>query len=97
MKTLNVNGREFQYELFWHSSEYGTSEWTEFYEGTITETRKKYWFFGKEIKVTKPYKVFTIWKNIESKDYTKKQIRALIEHEVEKLDRKKEIENGEII
>ena len=97
MKTLNVNGRVLQYELFWHSSEYGTSEWTEFYEGTITETRKKYWLFGKEITNIKPKKVFTIWRNIESPDYTKKQIRALLEHEVEKLDRKKEIENGEII
>ena len=89
MKTLTINNRTLQYTLCYHTSEYGHSEWTEFYEGTITETHKKYWLFGKEITTTKPKKVFTIWRNIESKDYTKKQ--------VELLDREDEIRRGEII
>lgn len=97
MKTLTINNRTLQYTLCYHTSEYGHSEWTEFYEGTITETHKKYWLFGKEITTTKPKKVFTIWRNIESKDYTKKQVRDWIERQVELLDREDEIRRGEII
>ena len=97
MKTLTINNRKLEYKLFWHSSEYGESEWTEFYEGTITETHKKYWLFGKEITTIKPKKVFTIWNNIESKNYTKKKVRDWIEYQVELLDREDEIRRGEII
>jgi hypothetical protein len=97
MKTLTINNRTFQYELCYHSSEYGNSEWTEFYEGTITETRKKYWLFGKEITTTQPKKVFTIWQNIESKNHTKKQVRDWIEKQIDLLNREEEIKKGEII
>ncbi len=97
MKTLTINNRTFEYKLCWHSSEYGDSEWTEFYEGTITETHKKYWLFGKEITTIKPKKVFTIWKNIESKRHTKKEVRDWVQYEVELLNRAEEIRRGEII
>lgn len=97
MKTLTINNRKLDYEISYHSSEYGESKWTEFYEGTITETHKKYWLFGKEITTIKPKKVFTIWRNIESKTHTKKQVRDWIQHEVELLNREDEIRRGEII
>lgn len=97
MKTLTINNRTLQYKLCFDSFEYGDSEWTEFYEGTITETHKKYWLFGEEITTVKPRKVFTIWANIESKHITKKEVRTWIEREVELLDREDEIRRGEII
>jgi hypothetical protein len=97
MKTLTINNRKLEYKLFWHSSEYGDSEWTEFYEGTITETHKKYWLFGKEITTIKPKKVFTIWRNIESKKHTKKEVRDWVQYEVDLLNREDEIRRGEII
>ena len=97
MKTLTINNRTFEYEIFHHSSEYGDSAWTEFYEGTMTETHKKYWLFGKKITTIKPIKVFTIWYDIESKNHTKKQVRDWIQRQVDLLNREEEIRRGEII
>ncbi len=97
MKTLTINNRTFEYETFYDVSEYGTHEYTEFYQGTITKTRKMFWFFGPEIIEVKPRLVFTIYSDIENKSYTKKQVRSWIEYQVELLDREEEIKRGEII
>lgn len=97
LKTLEINGITLQYERLYHNSEYGESTWYRFYKGTKTETYKKYLFFGKKITVTVPKYVFTIWKDIESSLYTKKQVRGWIEHELELLGRAEEIKKGEII
>ena len=97
MKTLTINNRTFKYKRFHSESEYGTHESTEFYQGTITKTHKKYWLFGKEITTIKPKLIFRIYRDIENKSYTKKQVRAWIQHEVDLLDRADEIRNGEII
>jgi hypothetical protein len=97
MKTLTINNRTFQYEIFEDSTEWGTYQYTEFYDGTITVTRKKYWLFGEKNTKTIPNHVFTIYNDIEDKTYTKKQVRGWIERQVELLDREEEIERGEII
>lgn len=97
MKTLTINNRTFKYKSFYGESEFGTHESTEFYQGTITKTHKKYWLFGSEITKIKPKLAFRIWKDIENKGYTKKQIKDWIQHEVNLLDRAEEIRNGEII
>jgi hypothetical protein len=97
MKTLTINNRAFQYEIFEEVSEYGDYQYTEFYDGTITVTSKKYWLFGEKITKTIAKHVFTIYRDIEDKCYTKKQVRGWIEHQVELLDREEEIERGEII
>ncbi len=83
MKTLTINNRTFDYKICWSSSEYGSSEWTEFYEGTTTKTYKRFWLFGKEITVVKPKYVFTIYRDIEDKSYTKKQVRDWIIRQIE--------------
>ncbi len=97
MKTLTINNRTFEYERFYGKSEYGTHESTYFYQGTITKTHKKFWLFGPEIIEIKPKLVFKIYRDIEHKSYTKKQVRAWIQHEVDLLDREDEIRMGEII
>jgi hypothetical protein len=97
MKTLEINGVTLQYEKIYHNSEHGESIWYRFYLGTTTRTYRKYWLFGERITVIEPNYVFTIWRDIESKLHTKKQVRAWIEHELELLNRKEELERGEII
>ena len=97
MKTLEINGVTLQYEMCYHTSEYGDNTWAKFYIGTTTRTYKKCWLFGKKITVIEPKYVFTIWRDIQSKDYTKKQVRGWIEHELELLGREEEIKKGEII
>ena len=83
--------------MCYHTSEYGDNTWAKFYIGTTTRTYKKCWLFGKKITVIEPKYVFTIWRDIQSKDYTKKQVRGWIEHELELLGREEEIKKGEII
>lgn len=97
MKTINVNNREFQYELFYSSSEYGINEWTEFYEGYLNETYRKYLLFGPILIRKIPIKVFQLDLCIEDESYTKAEIRRMIEKKIELLNRKQEIKRGEII
>lgn len=97
MKELTIQGKTLQYEIMSDVSEYGANSWTEFYYGVSTRTYKKYIFFGELITEVKPKHVFTIWRDIENKQYTKKSIRKLIEHELELFGRAEEIARGEII
>lgn len=97
LKTLEVNGVTLQYGVHHDCSEYGETSLTRFYHGTITRTYKKYWLFGEVITNIEPKYVFTIWGDIESKSYTKKQLRKLIEHQLELMYREEEIDRGEII
>lgn len=41
MKTIDVNGRKLEYEIFYDVCEYGEAYQTVFYEGTISKNRKK--------------------------------------------------------
>ncbi len=97
MKEINVNGRIFQYEVEVYCGEFGYYHETQFYEGYKTYSRKKYFLFGDTITISKPKWVFKIHCDIESEYYTKSEIRGKILEKVELLERKKQIENGEII
>lgn len=97
LKIIEINGVTLHYERIHHCSEYGESTRYRFYHGTITRRYRKYWLFGEEITVVEPTYVFTIFRDIESKDYTKKQVRGWIEHELELMGREDEIKRGEII
>lgn len=97
MKEINVNGRVFHYEVNVYSGEFCYYYETLFFEGFETHTRKKYFLFGETITITKPKWVFTIHCDIESEYYTKSEIRNKILKQVELLERKKQIERGEII
>lgn len=98
LKKLEIDGMELQYEIFSDCNEYdGTIYWTEFYIGTRTVTKRKYLMFGEKKIKEVPFKVFTLYLNIEDPNYTKGEIRALITKQLELLGRKSEIERGEIV
>lgn len=98
MKKIKINGQEFEYMLF--SDVDGDSlsyYWTEFYQGTEIKTRKKYLFFGEKIFEVVPKKVFELRMDIEDHRFTKAQVREKIERQIELMNRKEEIERGEIV
>lgn len=97
MKELNIDGRTFQYKVSYFTSEYSDYHITEFFEGSCTIKRKKYWLFGNEIEKKIPNFSFNLYVNIEDARYTKKEIRKMLDKKIELLDRKGEIERGEII
>ena len=94
MKAISVNGREFLYEVILSDS---GCDRTDFFEGTRTYLRKKWYLFGKEVVIVEPKKVFTIWCNIEDPRRSKNDVKALILKRIDILNRKEEIKNGEII
>lgn len=97
MKTIDVNGRKLEYEIFYDVCEYGEAYQTVFYEGTISKNRKKWFLFGPEISISKPKELFKLYFNIEDPNLTKSDIRFTLERKIELLNREKEIEEGEII
>lgn len=97
MKTIDVNGRKLEYEIFYDVCEYGETYQTVFYEGTISKNRKKWFLFGPEIIISKPKELFKLYFNIEDPNLTKSDIRFTLERKIELLNREKEIEEGEII
>ena len=97
MKTININGKEFFYEVCYHVSEYGEYVWTEFYDGSYTKTYKKYFFFGPTRTKEVYNKVFQLNFNIEDKNKTKSDIRKSLERQIELMNREEEIKRGELI
>lgn len=97
MKKLSINGKDLEYEVFHHISEFGDYYETVFYEGTTIKTYKKYWLFGETITKIVPKEVFVLYVDIESRDYTKDKIRGMIEKKLALLNREEEIKNGKII
>lgn len=74
MKTININGKEFQYKIV-ESIDY---DWhiiaTEFYDGVKEIKHKKYWLFGPIITKTVPNYVYRLPYNIEDPSYSKESI-----------------------
>lgn len=97
MKKITISGREFQYQNFWYESEFGDYAKTTFYQGTKTETYRKYWLFGPMITVEVPIEVFVFDDDIESNRFTKEELRQKLEKKVKLLDRQAEIDRGELI
>ncbi len=97
MKEIFINGRQFQYKVEMYQGEFGIFFETLFYEGCKTYTRKRYFLFGEVVTISKPIWVFTIPFDIEYEGYTKAEVREKIEKQIELLERKKQIERGEII
>ena len=98
MKTIEINGRTLEYEVFSDCNEYdGLTYETAFYEGTKIERRKKYLLFGPVITKIVPNEIFRLFLNIEDPGYTKDDIRRKIERKLELLERPAQIERGEIV
>lgn len=94
MKKITINGRTFEYEVtqdqycYWY---------TNFYDGSIEVTKKKFIFFGPRYTVFKPKFVFNVEGNIEFAGYTKEDVKRRINISLALYDRKLEIEKGQII
>ena len=101
MKHLKIihNGieRNLQYEVKVYVTEHGDIVWTEFYEGTVTKTRKKYWLFGKIITTDVPKEIFRLNFDVETADRTKRELSAILHRKLELLERQNEIDRGELI
>ena len=96
-KSLDVNGRKIEYEVFYDVSEYGETYETAFYEGTQIVSRKKYFLFGEPVSKETPREIFRLYFNVEDEGRTKSEIRTIIERRLELLDRKDQIRRGELI
>ena len=97
MKTITVKDYTLHYKVEYDVNEFGDCEWTDFFLGTETVTRRKFWLFGKKIEKQVPKFVFSVNFDIETPTRTKQEIREILERRVELLNRAEEIEKGEII
>jgi hypothetical protein len=96
MKKIEIDGTVYYYRIGDDDPYIDTMGRTEFYSLEFYK-RKKYIFFGEEITVQKYVHAFTVYKNIENPNYTKEQIQKFIQEELKILNRKIEIEKGNII
>jgi hypothetical protein len=96
MKTIKINDRVLQYEVFCYSHGYSDSYYTEFYEGTEIIRKKKYLLFGPIVEEEIPKNVFTIFEDANNESLTKGWWRDRILHELELLTRREELERGEL-
>lgn len=97
MKTIKFKDREFQYRVCCSSSEYGDYYWTEFYDGNEEVIKKKWGLFGPKIHTTRPKYVFRINEDANCVRKSKKWWNKRISEEIDLLNRKEEIERGELI
>ena len=97
MKSITINGRTFQYQIYADYDQFGDNVSTCFYDGTEIIKHKKYWFFGEVISKEEPKIVFELPFSIEDHSMTKEQVRSHIERAVTLLNRREQIQRGEII
>lgn len=101
-KPIEINGETWYYEVYedidydWYYIE------TAFFKTkTKIVTKRKYWLFGEksQVEVEKSLRDadFKLPFSIKDRKYTKEEIRAKIEREIELLNRAEEIRRGEII
>lgn len=94
MKTIEIKGKEYQYQVYNSTSSHDI---TEFFLGVREYTRRKYWLFGEKVIKKEPIKVFTVYFDIETEFMTKKQIRNVLYKKIKILERQEEIKNNKII
>jgi hypothetical protein len=100
MKQIEILDKTYLYEVLRYAGEFNQSSWsvTKFYNPTpIIKTRKKYIFWGPEISDLEYDELFSMDVDIELELYTKEEMTQKILKEISKINRKKEIERGEII
>ena len=92
--TITIAGRTLTFEVHLSDESYDR---TRFYEGTYTNTYKKWGLFGDTITEELPKYVFTIDEAITNPKKSKEWWLKELTKEVELLNRKEEIERGEFI
>ena len=94
---VDIDGRIIHYRCLSSIGEGVAFYWTEFYEGTVSITRKKYFLFGKKITIEKPKMIFTIYENCNCPRISRGWWRDKIMKELELLNRADELSRGELI
>ena len=100
MKKITISGITLGYETFWDLDPFNQEyAWTEFYLGTEEKKIRKGFLgiFGPVEFVNIPKLVFSIDADTENPRLSKKWWRERIELEMELLNRRKEIEEGQLI
>ena len=99
MKTLNINGKTLQYQTFWDCNEWGEYAWTEFYHGTQKVIKRTGFLglFGPKVEVEEPIYIFKIDEDSDNTRLSKRWWLEKITKELELVDRKDQLERGELI
>jgi len=98
MKKITFQGIELEYQTIWEDGgEFGDFPVTYFYQGTVTETRKKWLFFGPKITTVLPREVFKIYADSDSAEHSKEWWRVAIQSKVDLMHRAEELSRGELI
>jgi hypothetical protein len=92
--TITIGGRTLTFEVYLSDESYDR---TVFYEGTYTNTYKKWGLFGETITEELPKYVFTIYEAITNPYKSKEWWEKELLEEIKLLERKEEIERGEFI
>jgi hypothetical protein len=99
MKEITIQGRTFQYETWWEP--YGEGIFddpvTIFYDGKQTVNYRKWRIFGPVLQREEPKEVFRIYADSEDEKLSKTWWTNKISDRIELLNRKEEIEKGELI
>jgi hypothetical protein len=105
MRSVTIDGRTFHYETYEsNDSEWGSSYWTDFYEG-YEEVEKTVWcghlfawFKFKKVKVMVPKFAFVLHgMDANNPNITKEEWKKKISREIELLNRSEELRRGELI
>lgn len=92
---IEIDGRHLRYQLEIDAFDY---ESTLFYERTRRVSRRKYLgLFGPAVETEEPVPLFRIYRDVTSPSLTKKEVREMIREQLELLDRRAEVERGELI
>ena len=95
MKKLEINGEVFYFKL--NHDIFYPSVVTDFYRLQSYTKRKKYFIFGNQIEVPMYNYEFTVYMNIENPKYSASIVRKAIKENLNRKNRKREIEKGDII
>ncbi len=99
MKSIIILNESFNYKIEDVEGYYGETGWiTCFYKGSTIETSRKYIFFGEKITKIVPKQVFSVGFDIEtSTQYTKEELKEILERKVKLFHRNEELKRGELI
>lgn len=97
-KPITIEGQKFEYCII---SRYVAEKWitsTYFYQGIKKEKYRKYFFFGPTMEKDVENFVFRLYgTNIESPYVSKEDLKVMLAKELAIMERRKEIESGNII
>lgn len=99
MNSIQIDGRNLQYESEDFSDMAGDWKATAFYEGTeLVQRKRRIGLFKSEVyEVEEPKFLFRIYENVNNILLSKSWWKRKILHELELVDRENEIKRGELI